>query len=263
MHERFEKRIEEGLEKIVASCGKRKQLPAAVGQRVGRLWARTHERRQRLRSRSIQMQTALQSAAGKDRTLAGVGTTQRGLLRVAQQRDGLEPGRSLAGLHPADRGRGRVSHSEDGSATATGLAPETRAGGGAHPGLLSGLCVVEDAGATLPTRWVGQRTAESIRGIVGHDAGRCRVTNSQRSNDSKALRQPTDRAPSDPVATAESTSPQLAGNGPSVVKTRPVRVENTAIYSSNCGTWASTVNGDNQSGFSQQLMATSVNYCDG
>ena len=37
MHERFEKRIEEGLEKIVASCGKRKQLPAVVGQRVGRL----------------------------------------------------------------------------------------------------------------------------------------------------------------------------------------------------------------------------------
>jgi hypothetical protein len=37
MHERFEKRIEEGLEKIVASCRKRKQLPAIVGQRVGRL----------------------------------------------------------------------------------------------------------------------------------------------------------------------------------------------------------------------------------
>jgi transposase len=37
MHERFEKRIEEGLEKIVASCKKGKQLPAAVGQRVGRL----------------------------------------------------------------------------------------------------------------------------------------------------------------------------------------------------------------------------------
>jgi transposase len=37
MHERFEKRIEEGLEKIAASCRKRKQLPAAVGQRVGRL----------------------------------------------------------------------------------------------------------------------------------------------------------------------------------------------------------------------------------
>jgi len=37
MHERFEKRIEEGLEKIAARCRKRKPLPAAVGQRVGRL----------------------------------------------------------------------------------------------------------------------------------------------------------------------------------------------------------------------------------
>lgn len=37
MHERFEKRIEDGLEKITTSCRKRKQLPAAVGQRVGRL----------------------------------------------------------------------------------------------------------------------------------------------------------------------------------------------------------------------------------
>jgi len=30
MHERFEKRIAEGLEKIVASCAKRKQLPAVI-----------------------------------------------------------------------------------------------------------------------------------------------------------------------------------------------------------------------------------------
>jgi len=37
MHERFEKRIEEGLEKIAARGRQRKQLPAVVGQRVGRL----------------------------------------------------------------------------------------------------------------------------------------------------------------------------------------------------------------------------------
>ena len=37
MHDRFEKRIEEGLEKIVASCRKRKQWPVVVAQRVGRL----------------------------------------------------------------------------------------------------------------------------------------------------------------------------------------------------------------------------------
>ena len=37
IHERFEKRIEEGLEKIAVSCRKRKQEPVVVAQRVGRL----------------------------------------------------------------------------------------------------------------------------------------------------------------------------------------------------------------------------------
>jgi len=37
MPERFEKRIEEGLKKIQAGCGKRKGLPTQVAQRVGRL----------------------------------------------------------------------------------------------------------------------------------------------------------------------------------------------------------------------------------
>jgi transposase len=37
MHERFEKRIEAGLEKIASSCFKRRQKPVAVAERVGRL----------------------------------------------------------------------------------------------------------------------------------------------------------------------------------------------------------------------------------
>lgn len=37
IHERFEKRIEEGLNKLVASCTKRKQAPAVVERRVGAL----------------------------------------------------------------------------------------------------------------------------------------------------------------------------------------------------------------------------------
>jgi len=37
MHERFEKRIEEGLKKIQGGCGKRKGLSTQVAQRVGRL----------------------------------------------------------------------------------------------------------------------------------------------------------------------------------------------------------------------------------
>ena len=37
MHARFEKRIEEGLTKIAASCAKRRQPPAVIERRVGRL----------------------------------------------------------------------------------------------------------------------------------------------------------------------------------------------------------------------------------
>ena len=40
MHERFEKRIEDGLAKIAASCGKRRQKSGAVERRVGRLLER-------------------------------------------------------------------------------------------------------------------------------------------------------------------------------------------------------------------------------
>ena len=40
MHERFEKRIEDGLAKIAASCGKRRQKAGAVERRVGRLLER-------------------------------------------------------------------------------------------------------------------------------------------------------------------------------------------------------------------------------
>ena len=37
MHERFEKRIEEGLQKIKAACSKKRQDPVAISRRVGRL----------------------------------------------------------------------------------------------------------------------------------------------------------------------------------------------------------------------------------
>jgi len=40
MHERFEKRIEEGLRKIQTSCQKKKQKPVAIATRVGRLLGR-------------------------------------------------------------------------------------------------------------------------------------------------------------------------------------------------------------------------------
>jgi hypothetical protein len=40
MHERFEKRIEEGFGKIQTSCLKKKQKPVAIATRVGRLLGR-------------------------------------------------------------------------------------------------------------------------------------------------------------------------------------------------------------------------------
>lgn len=40
MHERFEKRIEEGLKKIEASCGKKKCAPVKIATRVGKLMGR-------------------------------------------------------------------------------------------------------------------------------------------------------------------------------------------------------------------------------
>ena len=40
MHERFEKRIEEGLKKIEASCSKKKCEPVKVATRVGKLMGR-------------------------------------------------------------------------------------------------------------------------------------------------------------------------------------------------------------------------------
>lgn len=41
MHDRFEKRIEEALQKIASSCSKRKRKPIATAQSVGKLLGRT------------------------------------------------------------------------------------------------------------------------------------------------------------------------------------------------------------------------------
>jgi len=45
IHARFEKRIEEGLDKIEDACSKRKQNPLLIAQRVGRLTGPQHARR--------------------------------------------------------------------------------------------------------------------------------------------------------------------------------------------------------------------------
>ena len=221
MHERFEKRIEEGLEKISGQLQKTaSSCRLSWDSASGDCWARTHERRERLKSRSIPMQTALRSAAGKESIAGGNGARLSEGCYVLRSNvtDGSpeELWRAYMQLTEAEA----AFRIQSRSATATDLAPETRAGRGARPGVLSGLCVVEDTGATLPTRRVGQRTTKSIPGIGGHHPGRRCVTDAKRSNDPKTLHQSTDRAPGDSVATPEFAPSSLARNGPSVVKTR-------------------------------------------
>lgn len=64
MHERFEKRIEDGLAKIAASCGKRRQKSGAVERRVGRFWSATHGRPGCSTCRSWSMPRASRNSAG-------------------------------------------------------------------------------------------------------------------------------------------------------------------------------------------------------
>src|SRR5438132_1399877 len=97
----------------------------------------------------------LRNSTGRKSTAGDSGPSERGLLSATEQCDGLESAGIVASLHSADRGRGRLSHSEVGSTTSTDLAQETETSGGTYPGVLPGLRIVEDLGATWPTCRLG------------------------------------------------------------------------------------------------------------
>ncbi len=157
MHERFEKRIEEGLKKIQTSCQKKKQTPTAIATRGGPAARAKHARSGAVPREGGSRFGWLRSAAVvKSGGLAGMGAAERRLVRAAQQRDRLEPGRPVAGLHSADRGRGSFSRAQVGPGDPAGVAPERRSGAGAHSGLLPQLRAVEDAGGELPSGGAGR-----------------------------------------------------------------------------------------------------------
>ncbi len=172
IHERFEKRIEEGLEKIAASCRKRKQGAIVVAERVGRLVGSELAGGRSLRGPDrARCQRICEISLEENRPLARMGTVKRGMLSATEQCDGLESAGALASVHSADRGRGCLSHSEVGSATSADLAQETETGRSAYPGVFRGLRVVEDPGATLSACRVGRRTAKSFSGTGGGNPG--------------------------------------------------------------------------------------------
>ena len=125
MHERFEKRIEEGLRRIEAGCQKQHLKPLVVAQRVGRLLG------QNSRAAGL-FQTEVQTAADgraslvwkKVEQVAGLGRVERGLLSAAEQRGRLERRGTVEGLHSTHRGRRRVPHPQERPAAASHLASE-------------------------------------------------------------------------------------------------------------------------------------------
>jgi DDE family transposase len=157
IHDRFEQRIEEGLNRIQAGCRRRKGSPTQVAQRVGCLLGENSRAAKTFRGNRRSGRGRMGAAAvEKTGELARVGSPQRGLLFAAQQRDRLERRRSLARLHPVDGSRSRVSRSQERFATAAGLAPERETRSGAHFGLLPGIRAMEDPRADVPTCWHGR-----------------------------------------------------------------------------------------------------------
>jgi len=126
MHERFEKRIEEGLEKIVASCESEATAGSCGAARGATNWARTPERQERLKSRSIQIQMVLRSATGKESIAGGMGALSEGCYVLRSNVTDWSPEELWRAYMQLNGGRGRVPHSEDGSANSDHLAPETR-----------------------------------------------------------------------------------------------------------------------------------------
>jgi len=91
MHERFEKRIEEGLGKIQTSCLKKKQKAGDDRHTRGPVAGAEHASSSAVRGEGGSgMPAASPATVVEGGSLERVGALERGLLRAAQQRDGLE-----------------------------------------------------------------------------------------------------------------------------------------------------------------------------
>ncbi len=160
MHARFEKRIEEGLTKIAAGCGKRRAAGGADRATRGTLAGTKHAGRGLVRhSDSGRCQGRRAGYLEEGRDVASLGAAQRRLVCAAQQRDRLERRRPVAGVHPIDRRGDGVPHSEERFIATSGVASKRGPRAGPHSGLLPGLRAVEVPGPTLPEGRIGKRTA--------------------------------------------------------------------------------------------------------
>ena len=130
-----------------ASCQKRKWKKEVIDRRIGKIMAKNSRAAGTVRGRGETGRRTGRRLLDEEREVARLGHAQRGLLPAAYQRDRLVGRRLVAGVHPVDRGRGGVSDPQERPADPSGLASERGPRAGPHPGLLPGLCAVEDAAA--------------------------------------------------------------------------------------------------------------------
>jgi hypothetical protein len=117
-----------------------------------------------------------------------VGAAHRGHLHPALQRDRLERGRAVAHLHPAQRGGGRLPDPEERSEDPPDLAPARGSRPGPHPGLLPGVCALEDVGGLAEAGRTRLESPHRARGDASHRKCGRRAAARKRSRDATAVR---------------------------------------------------------------------------
>jgi len=156
MHGRFERRIEEGLRRIEATCQKQRLEPVVVAQRVGRLLG------QNSRAAAL-FQTEIQASPDGRATLRWkkieswrdwAAMSEGCYLLRSNVKDWSDEDLWKAYIQLTEA-EAAFSHSQERPRAASDLAPERGAGVGAHPGLLPGLCALEDACPALPAAGLG------------------------------------------------------------------------------------------------------------
>ena len=233
MHEKFTAGLEEGLKKMQAAAeAGRLQDEAAAGERLGRL------KQQNWRA-SQAFEVSIKKLAqprGKQH-LEITWQRQEKFADWSQHADGCYLLRSnlkdvdaatlVEALHSVDGSGMGLPHHEGRIGDPAHLAPEGRPREGAHPGLLPGLRVVEDAGRLDAQRRPGRCTADGGRVVRGdqerrRDASRPAAIVRAGATDHAALRDGTGRGPvrvaSSTGAVAASAAPPPRRPEPNVVK---------------------------------------------
>ncbi len=148
---RFEQKIEERLRAMATRCQNQRRDVQKVEREVGRMLGQNTQR-----ARLFEVKVDRREDGGavlqwhKIEAVRDWATLSRGLLLAANQRSRLDGRRTVENVHATDRGRSGLPDSQNRSEHPPDLAPERGTRAGAHPGLLPGLCPVEDSRAGLP-----------------------------------------------------------------------------------------------------------------